>query len=180
MKRNFTLLLLSTAVLSISLLSCRRKCAPAEGAGTEIWLGETHVIAPSAFTPYGEDHINDRFSFIQIGKPVSPGSGEPQQIAAPKIKDFGMEIRRGGELLFETYTWGGSWDGKTAKGKKVDGIVDVEYRISDFDGNVSEGTFKLLVVPQGCLQDCMRSHVFADMIDPQQGVVYQTKENFCQ
>lgn len=178
MKRNFTLLLLSTAILSTGLLSCRRKCASAEGAGTDVWLGETHIIAPSAFTPFSEDHINDRFSFIRIVKPDA--GGEPPQIAAPKIKDFGMEIRRGGELLFETYTWGGSWDGKTPKGKKVDGLVDVEYRISDFDGNVSEGTFKLFVVPPGCLQECMRSHVFADMIDPNVGVAYPTKENFCQ
>lgn len=90
-----------------------------------------------------------------------------------------MEISKNGQLLFETYTWGGAWNGKSIKGKKIDGLVDVEYNISDVDGNMSEGNFKLFVVPSGCLQECMQTHVFGDMINPYEGVVNQTKEQFC-
>ena len=178
MKRNATLLLLSTFLLTITLLSCRRRCVPADGAGIQLWLGKTQIIAPSAFTPANEDGINDTFGFVMVTE--APVSGTPPQVTAQKIKDFGMEIRRGGMLLNEAHGWGSTWNGKTSAGKRVEGLVDVAYSISDTDGNVSEGTFKLFVVPPGCLQECMHSHVFGDMIDPYQGAVLPTHETFCQ
>lgn len=177
MKRNFTLFLLSTVLLSATLMSCKRKCASPDGTGLNIWLGDIHILAPSAFTPGNQDGVNDLFMFYMVNKVVD---GQAPQAASLKVKDLGMEIRRGGILLFEGHGWGTQWDGKNASGKRVDGLVDVEYSLSDYDGNVAEGTFKLFVVPtSSCLQPCMASHVFGDMIHPYEGVTKSTKEQFC-
>lgn len=164
--------------MSMSLVSCERKCSSPDGAGASIWLGQTNIIAPSAFTPHNEDGINDTYTFYQVTAAPPPGSG--QQGAALTVKDFGMEILRGGQLIFETHTWGASWNGKTSSGKRVDGLVDVQYTISGFDGEVSEGSCKLFVVPRSsCLQTCMHAHILGDMIDPYEGAVKPTKETFC-
>lgn len=178
MKRKATNLLLPSLILASALMSCNRRCVTPDGAGLSVWLGKTQIIAPTAFTPANGDGVNDTFEFYMVS--AAPDSNS-QQGLAEKIKDLGMEIRRGGILLYEAHGWGSTWNGKGTNGKRVEGLVDVEYSVSDFDGHVSEGTFKLFVVPSGdCLQECMREHVFGDMIDPYQGVVKPTKEEFCQ
>lgn len=176
MRKNATLFLLLLSVIAATSFSCTQKCADADGAGTEIWLGKTQVIAPSAFTPNNQDGLNDSYTFLQV---IEAPDTSQQSGAALHIKDFRMEISKGGEFLFETYTWGGSWNGKNANGKKIEGLVDVTYNVSDNDGHVSEGSFKLFVVPSGCLQECMQKHIFGDMIHPYQGVINPTKETFC-
>lgn len=178
MKRKATNLLLPSLLLATALLSCNRKCATPDGAGLSVWLGKNQIIAPTAFTPANQDGVNDTFGFYLVTE--APDSNM-QQGPAEKIKDLGVEISRGGMLLYEAHGWGSTWDGKSSSGKRIEGLVDVEYSVSDVDGNVSEGNFKLFVVPSGdCLQDCMREHIFGDMIDPYQGLTKPTKEEFCQ
>lgn len=179
MKRKATTLLLpSTLLLAAALMSCNKKCATPDGAGLSVWLGKTQIIAPTAFTPANNDGINDTFGFYMVD---SPPDTNAQLGPVQKIKDLGMEITRGGMLLYEAHGWGSTWNGKSKTGKRVDGLVDVAYSISDMDGNVSEGSFKLFVVPSGdCLQECMRDHIFGDMVDPYAGVSKPTKEEFCQ
>lgn len=178
MKRKATNLLLPSLILASALFSCNRKCADPQGAGLNVWLGEYRIIAPTAFTPANNDGVNDTFGFYVISE--VPDSNV-QQGPTEKIKDLGMEIRRGGILLYEGHGWGSSWDGKGSNGKRVEGLVDVQYSISDFNGNVSEGTFNLFVVPAGgCLRECMENHIFGDMIDPYHGVSKPTQEEFCQ
>lgn len=176
MRKSAILFLLTVSTIAALFISCTPKCASTDGAGTEIWLGKTHVIAPSAFTPNNHDGINDVFKFVQVT--AAPDTSQ-QSTAALQIKDFRMEITKGGEFLFETYAWSNGWNGKNSKGKKVEGLVNVTYSISDYDGHVSEGNFSLFVVPSGCLQECMQKHIFGDMIHPYDGVVNQTAETFC-
>jgi hypothetical protein len=176
MKKISLFLVLPLFLITTILTSCKRKCASFEGAGTDIWLGKTHVIAPSAFTPNNQDGINDTYSFGVVNPPSASGES---QITAIAVKDFRMEISKPGELLFETFAWGGVWNGQSKSGKKIDGLVDVQYSISDYDNHVSEGSFKLFVVPSGCLEECMQKHIFGDMINPNDGLMTTTKENFC-
>lgn len=178
MKIGFKYLLPSLAIASIMVAGCKQKCASANDTGTQIWLGKTHVIAPTAFTPHNHDGLNDTYRFVQIGQVADDTT--QQNLTGIKIKDFRMEVSKGGILIFETYTWGAAWNGKNAKGNKVDGLVDVAYSISDVDGNISEGSFKIFVVPSGeCLKECMQGHIFGDMIHPYEGIVNDTKETFC-
>lgn len=175
MKTN-TLFVFTLFSLLLTSAACKRKCASAEDTGSDIWLGKTHIIAPSAFTPNNQDGINDTYALIELKS--APDTSQ-QTIAALSIKNFGLQITRDGELLFESYTWPGTWNGKNKNGKTIDGLVDVQYNLIDYEGYSTEGSFKLFVVPNGCLQECLQNHIFGDMINPYEGVTYPTKETFC-